>query len=226
MISGFGSEGTEGKNVTPTGQGCHYQENSMRDLFNISLTAPLTSSLPFVLHHTSVEEIVLSSLASILFTTKVLEKLLALQRLDTLDIENLWTLVAPAWSRYIDEASGDCNEVLSVLPANVRDDIHRFLIATSAKDCSIMITMKFIDERVELHSWGESEKDKNKDRVYGVVHGKAEEGGHKYAYSVLYSLAVVDLDVKTTRKLKKYFDTDEALIRSYCLLKKTNSVPA
>eukprot|EP00238_Polyblepharides_amylifera_P004247 CAMPEP_0196596892 /NCGR_PEP_ID=MMETSP1081-20130531/88526_1 /TAXON_ID=36882 /ORGANISM="Pyramimonas amylifera, Strain CCMP720" /LENGTH=267 /DNA_ID=CAMNT_0041922091 /DNA_START=156 /DNA_END=959 /DNA_ORIENTATION=+ len=84
--------------------------------------------------------------------------------------------------------------------------IQRFMIATTAKDCSVMITFRETDQSPSpLRTFIDipTSEDKNYERVVTDLAGWE------------YAISIVDLDPKPLDKMQHYFDLDEKIATKY-----------
>eukprot|EP00118_Oscarella_pearsei_P017476 m.173636 g.173636 ORF g.173636 m.173636 type:complete len:83 (+) comp39095_c0_seq54:8382-8630(+) len=73
-------------------------------------------------------------------------------------------------------------------------EIERYLLAATAKDCSIMIAIRPQTSPCDV---------------------KADEGDLKASVTYQYSVAVVDLDPKGIWRVKKYYEEDKEIVEAF-----------
>jgi len=157
----------------------------------------------------NISDRILDILGKILVHEPLLDNILMLQKFDEADIEAVWPIyqeilrrgenITPLWR-------GDTmypRPPISKLPENPSDQhelVRRFLLACTAKDCSVMIAMH---PDCKNEDYGQN---KNNDQVsVNKSNTKADVNGfHGYSYSA----AVVDLDPKPLTKMQRYYELD------------------
>ena len=84
-----------------------------------------------------------------------------------------------------------------------RETLEKFLLATTMKDCSILLSIR--DERILR------DVSTNSEETWCEMEYKIEYNGH--VYSVL--VAVIDLDIKLESNLSKYYKLDQDIVHHY-----------
>ncbi|KAG7671825.1 hypothetical protein Ndes2526B_g07265 [Nannochloris sp. 'desiccata'] len=98
------------------------------------------------------------------------------------------------------------------------ETLRSYVIATTAKDCSIMITMRSNGRRDARNKSKEKEdssflaKLQTEEENGNVVFFEKEE--KEGLYNVEYRISVVDLDRKSTSKIPKHYELDQQIIKA------------
>ena len=147
-------------------------------------------------------EVLVSLLVDILQSCGALSRLLAVQRLDTHDIEGAYQLYrslmpCAGGADAVEDALGEACKVQATQPsrAEMLAVLRDFLTAQAAKDCAVMVCMQ---------------------RLPPDEHAAALEGHTVAAHAasgvrVRYSVAFVDLDLKPVHRMQHYEQLDRAV---------------
>lgn len=142
-------------------------------------------------------------IAHILHQMTILDDLKAMHQLDRIDIENLWQLYL-----YLHHSPESCPQQLDLAIQRIGHGnnwkelkeviyprlLDQFLLATTMKDCSILLSIGH-----QSHdSWSEFEHE-------------IEYKGTKY----FVIASIVDLDIKPLSKLSKYYELDQEIVSHY-----------
>ncbi|GAQ85921.1 Inositol polyphosphate kinase [Klebsormidium nitens] len=136
----------------------------------------------------------------------LLERLRSAQMLDRFDIEGVihlyWALCGSPSDRVAPKELPDATKRLLSLPRESQLDVLReFLIAATAKDCGLMLTFEAVEEEV-AQQFRFSEASPT---------GVLKLRGKSYFCKVAY----VDLDLKSFRKIPKYWELDQQIVAAY-----------
>ena len=165
---------------------------------------------------TNIED-VLKILTEILVTEPLLNRIRTMQMFDDCDIEGIY----PYYQKKIDQG-----EKMNLFVKNIRlyprtpptsisnsaeedEAIDRFMVSCSAKDCSVMITLKPSYDSLTLSDLKTAKALKD---LYPINQIKG----------CIYSLAVVDFDPKPLTKIPYYFNLDRKITETYEALMRNN----
>ncbi|EFJ06034.1 hypothetical protein SELMODRAFT_136205 [Selaginella moellendorffii] len=153
-------------------------------------------------------------IAEILHSSETLRKLLQTQQLDSLDIEGVIHLYYSFVGLHCPECGSDktgCSidsdvdkrSVLFASPHSMpadeqRRNLCKFLIAATAKDCSLMVTLKPLDDSIVASSVTRS-----------II--SCPTTGRSYVYKISF----LDLDLKRLDKIPHYFRLDQSIVKFY-----------
>eukprot|EP01119_Soliformovum_irregulare_P019187 TRINITY_DN6024_c0_g1_i4.p1 TRINITY_DN6024_c0_g1~~TRINITY_DN6024_c0_g1_i4.p1 ORF type:complete len:1593 (+),score=497.31 TRINITY_DN6024_c0_g1_i4:55-4833(+) len=143
-------------------------------------------------------ENLISTVEMILMREHLLSDLKRMQELDILDIEVISHLYAKLKEgKELPVHLKDHFEGMT--PSEMQHAIDEFLLASTAKDCSIMINLRAV----------------NKEKFSQGSHGfsLASPPGCQWAY--IYRLSVVDLDLKSENNIPSYRKLDDEIIRTF-----------
>ena len=134
----------------------------------------------------------------ILFKESLLDNIKSAQQIDTLGIDSVYYLYKKIHKLDINDQKQN-SELDSLLEYQIIDLIENFLLAATAKDCSIMITLLPV------------KKSSNLTPTLPFVN----LSNSKYMY--YYRIALVDLDKKTEDKIPYYYNLEQIISQTYLL---------
>ncbi|XP_021658565.2 inositol-pentakisphosphate 2-kinase isoform X2 [Hevea brasiliensis] len=148
--------------------------------------------------------------AETVYNSRVLDQLLEVQKLDSIDIEG----AIHAYYNIISKPCMVCRELdearvphgyasLHSIPLSESLKIIKdYIIAATAKDCSLMVSFK-------------PREDRDFGSPYGSVYLKSTN--QNFDYKVNF----IDLDLKPLKKMETYYEKDKKILNSYAQLAKT-----
>mmetsp|Transcript_8444 Transcript_8444/g.28329 ORF Transcript_8444/g.28329 Transcript_8444/m.28329 type:complete len:419 (-) Transcript_8444:11-1267(-) len=145
--------------------------------------------------------------AKVVQHSKVLVRIRELQALDALDIENIYHMHrCLANPDEYSEADARSSAPAKLPPVGDWDRlIEEYLIAHSAKDCSVIFTLTMIDKQ---------EHDSSSIMSSAKSHG-FELVDESESCAVLYRFGVIDLDIKLRTKIPEYMSQDSRILEGY-----------
>ncbi|XP_014670079.1 PREDICTED: inositol-pentakisphosphate 2-kinase-like [Priapulus caudatus] len=162
----------------------------------------------------------------------ILERVLSAQKLDALPIEDIlmhYETLEKNSCLFRDQDGPYNTESWAAIRQNVNDSletddgkllhIRRFLIAQTAKDCSIFISFPKVASS-SLPPSDSSQTDSSHNCGYNSeVSGEKKLSGfgspYRFAGEFIFSVHVVDLDPKDCKRIPKYFEDDEIIVKTY-----------
>ncbi|XVE69839.1 hypothetical protein DITRI_Ditri10aG0023900 [Diplodiscus trichospermus] len=150
--------------------------------------------------------------AETVYTSGVLDRLLEVQKLDTYDIEG----AIHAYYNIISQPCMVCRELSKDKSSHRYTCLHSlsldeslkivkdYLIAATAKDCSLMISF-----RMKEHG----------DNLSGSSHNAVYLGSTKQVFE--YKVYFIDLDLKPLKKMEHYYVLDKKIVSCYSQMVKT-----
>jgi len=160
----------------------------------------------------------LEALTEVMCREPLLNRVKTMQMMDDLDIEGLYPVYEEIIAR--GEKVKECVEGGICLPRQVptsrpvdpaeqHEAVRRYLVSTTAKDCSLMITMRQTGEKAKGSAPPGLAVDHDLDNCKGLrVIAKDLPGWH-------YSCAAVDLDPKPVAKIPKWYKDDQQIAKTF-----------
>lgn len=151
-------------------------------------------------------EVVKELVAQSLYDTNVLRNLLAAQKLDTLDIEgaiHAYRKVTHSkaidgnMSSKLDKSKNQSADFLDGMSlSECRELVRNYLIAATAKDCSLMLTFQQVPDS-------------------GIENANKLISSSKTRNPFRLKINLLDLDLKPLRKMPYYYRIDQEIVRAY-----------
>ncbi|KAF2069820.1 hypothetical protein CYY_008858 [Polysphondylium violaceum] len=148
-------------------------------------------------------------ITTILRKETVLSKIKNVQMLDRLDIEGIYYLYKKQNGENQASIDGvDYSELDKLDKQEIEKEISDFLLSSTLKDCSIMISMIFnhtIDDNTNLDDYQFINSTKN-------PHVQSTDNNNNKLY---YKIGIVDLDTKKYSSIPHYFEHDQNILKEF-----------